>query len=131
MTPQTPVTNVPDPHNIMCVIRQGELFQMKAMLDSCYAVLSQIAAYQQQAMARFEMEGGHAVVPTQCAMAMTALSHVFGVEYRPASAEEMREAAGLPEVPPTAEPEPVPQPTPEEAPPRRAWKPSVIAGGKS
>ena len=131
MTPQTPVTNVPDPGGIMCVISQGELFQLRAMLDSCHAVLHQIAAYQQQAMARFEMEGGHAVVPTQCAMAMTALSHVFGVEYRPASAEEMREAAGLPEVPPTAGPEPVPQPTPEEAPPRRAWKPSVIAGGKS
>ena len=131
MTPQTPVLNVPDPHNIMCVIRQGELFQMKAMLDSCYATLSQIAAYQQQGMARFEMEGGHAVVPTHCAMAMTALSHVFGVEYRPASAEEVREAAGLPEVDPPAATKPTPLPIPEETPPRRAWKPSVIAGGKS
>ena len=61
------------------------------------------------------------VVPTQCAMAMTALSHVFGVEYRPASAEEMREAAGLPEVPPTAGPEPVPQPTPKKS---RSFGPS-------
>ena len=131
LTPRKPVM-AGDPSKLMCVISQAKLFQMQGQLEGCFATLQQIAALQEQSMASIaQTDGAQAVVPTQCAMAMTALSHVFGVEYRPASAEEMREAAGLPEVPPTAGPEPVPQPTPEEAPPRRAWKPSVIAGGKS
>jgi hypothetical protein len=119
-----------DPPKLMCLVTQGELFGMRGQLDGCIAVLHQIAALQEQSMAPIALtDGAQAVVPTQCAMAMTALSHLFGVGFYSTPAAEGT-PDGTETAPPAAEVAP-PQPEPTEPPPRTAWRPTVVQGGKS
>lgn len=127
LTPKNPVI-AGEPSKLMCMVSQGELFHMRGQLDGCIAVLHQIAALQEQSMAPITLsDGAQAIVPTQCAMAMTALSHLFGVGFFSTPAE----AADGPEAPPPAEQVAPPQPPAEEPPARRPWKPTVVSGGKS
>ncbi len=122
LTPRQPV-NAGDASNLMCIVTQHELFGMRATIDSCVAVLHQIAAQQGQAVVKFELaDGQQIVVPTQTALAMAGLQHIFGVQWNAAEVvpEEMV-------VTPPAEPESVP----EQVPARAAWKPTLVQGGKN
>ena len=129
LTPRKPVM-AGDPSKLMCVISQAELLQMQGQLEGCFATLQQIAALQEQSMAPIALtDGAQAVVPTQCAMAMTALSHLFGVGFYSTPAVEGT-SDGAETARPAAEVAP-PQPEPTESPPRTAWRPTVVQGGKS
>ena len=121
LTPKVPV-NAGDAPNLMCIVTQSELFGMRATIDSCLAVLHQIAAQQGQGVAKFELANGQeVVVPTQTALAMAGLQHIFGVQWN--AAEKIPEETT---VAPPMEPENVP----EQAPVRTAWKPTLVQGGK-
>ena len=129
LTPRKPVM-AGDPSKLMCVISQAKLFQMQGQLEGCFATLQQIAALQEQSMAPIALtDGAQAVVPTQCAMAMTALSHLFGVGFYSTPAAEGT-SDGAETARPATEVAP-PQPEPTEPPPRTAWRPTVVNGGKS
>lgn len=121
LTPKKPVM-AGNPPGLMCIVSQGELFQMREIIDACSAALHQIAGYREQSIAAVALsDGGQIVVPTHCAMAMTALSQLFGVEYvsgPPPSDEMPLETAPVGEA----------QPPVETPPPRAPWKPVVVGG---
>lgn len=130
LTPRKPVI-AGDPSKLMCVISQAELFQMQGQLKGCFATLQQIAALQEQSMAPIALtDGAQAVVPTQCAMAMVALSHIFGVGFYSAPESPAAPPGEVETVAPAAEVS-QPQPPADAPPQRRAWTPTVVGGSQS
>jgi hypothetical protein len=125
LTPKTFVV-AGDAPNLMCIVSQHELFSMRATIESCQMVLHQIATQQGQSVSHFDLaDGKRVVVPTQAALAMSALTHIFGVEWNATEGSQ----------PPVDElPAKVPTPeVPEEPvlPARTAWKPTLVQGGKN
>ena len=130
LTPKKPVL-AGDPSKLMCLISQGELFGMRGQLDGCIAVLHQIAALQEQSMAPMALaDGAQAIVPTQCAMAMVALSHIFRVGFYSAPESPAAPPGEVETVAPAAEVS-QPQPPADAPPQRRAWTPTVVGGSQS
>ena len=127
LTPKTPV-HAGDIPNLMCIISQGELFSMRGTIESCHAVLQQIANQQGHGVAHFDLaDGNRVVVPTQTALAMAALTHIFGVQWN--AIDQPGEQATDP-LPP-AEPEEEMVVVVEDEPPARTpWKPMLVQGGK-
>ena len=118
-----------DPHKMQCLVPQIELYRMQSVIDSCAAALSQIAGHQDQQLAHATLVDGTVVtIPVQSAMAMAAMSHIFGVEYRAVPVGEDADGINRPEevsVPSEDAEELVP-----EVQPYRGWSPTVITGGR-
>ena len=130
LTPRKPVM-AGDPSKLMCMVSQAELFQMQGQLEGCFATLQQIAALQEQSMAPIALtDGAQAVVPTQCAMAMAALSHIFGVGFYSTAGSPEEAPPAVETVTPPEEVAP-PQPPAAEPPVRRPWTPTVVGGSKA
>jgi hypothetical protein len=126
LTPKKFVVAGNAPANLMCIVTQHELFQMRATIESCHAVFHQIAGQQGHSTAHFDLaDGKRVVVPTQTAIAMAALTHIFGVEWNAVQPPADEMSVEIPE-------EPVPEAPQETAPPpRAAWKPTLVQGGKN
>ncbi len=123
-----------DPAKMLMPMTQLEVAHMQSVIDSCAAVLSQIANESAHSDSQVALaDGSVIVVPTQTALAMAGMSQIFGVQYQLTVPQV---GASEPETTPAAPEEGQAQPEPDAsqdapAPAHRAWKPTVLQGGKS
>lgn len=114
LTPTTPVL-AGHPSSLLCVITQGELFALRARADGARAALLQLAARSAPEAITVQAADGRLVeVALHSAIAAAVLRDLFGIDGAPAAAGPQEPA----------------EPAASTAPPRTAWRPTVVKGGQ-
>ena len=123
-----------NPAKMLMPLTQLEVAHMQSVIDSCAAVLTQIANESRHSDSKVALaDGTVVVVPTQTALAMAGLGQIFGIQFQSAEAQGAQSAPEAPApVSEVGQPQAPADTSQDEAPPvRRAWTPTVLKGGKS